>query len=83
MAAAHNHSLAVGDDVALVGYNDIPLAHLLPVPLTSVRTPFDQIATTAVDLMFESEPRTENIHRAMPTLIPRKSSGAPKLTKAS
>jgi hypothetical protein len=27
--------------------------------------------------------RTETIHRAMPTLIPRKSSGAPKLTKAS
>jgi LacI family transcriptional regulator len=83
MAAAYNHSLAVGDDVALVGYNDIPLAHLLPVPLTSVRTPFDQIAITAVDLMFESEPRTGTIHRAMPTLIPRKSSGAPKLTKAN
>ena len=26
MAAAHRHSLSIGDDLALVGYNDIPLA---------------------------------------------------------
>jgi LacI family transcriptional regulator len=83
MAAAHHHGLAVGDDLALVGYNDIPLAQLLPVPLTSVRTPFDQIATTAIDLMLQPAPAGEPVHRALPTLIPRKSSGAPKLTTAN
>jgi LacI family transcriptional regulator len=82
MAAAHEHSLSVGDDVALVGYNDIPLAHLLPVPLTSVRTPFDQLATTAVDLLLHSESIAEPIQRALPTLIPRRSSGTARLTKA-
>jgi LacI family transcriptional regulator len=80
MAAAHQHSLAVGEDLALVGYNDIPLAHLLPVPLTSVRTPFDQIAATAMDLMLQREPIDDPIRRALPTLIPRKSSGQPRVT---
>ncbi|AOW93851.1 hypothetical protein BFN03_17525 [Rhodococcus sp. WMMA185] len=53
------------------------MAHLLPVPLTSVRTPFDQIAATAVDLMLSPTPINDPIRRAMPTLIPRRSSGPP------
>jgi LacI family transcriptional regulator len=80
MAAAHQHSLSIGDDLALVGYNDIPLAHLLPVPLTSVRIPFDQIAATAIDLMLQTPPAGQLINRALPTLIPRKSSGTPRFT---
>jgi len=64
--------LAVGADVSIVGYNDIPLAAMLPVPLTTVRTPFDQIAASALDLLEEpgSEARTT---RTLPTLIPRAS----------
>jgi putative flavoprotein involved in K+ transport len=63
--------------VALVGYNDIPLAARLPTPLSSVRVPLDQIAATAIDLIVNpgAEP---HIRRSMPTLIPRQSSGAPK-----
>jgi LacI family transcriptional regulator len=82
MAAAHQQALTIGDDLALVGYNDIPLAGLLPIPLTSVRTPFDQIATTAIELMVQPEPPTEPIQRSLPTLIPRRSSGSPKLSAA-
>jgi LacI family transcriptional regulator len=80
MAAAHQHSLSIGDDLALVGYNDIPLARLLPVPLTSVHIPFDQIAATAIDLMLQTPPAGQPINRALPTLIPRKSSGTPRFS---
>lgn len=83
MAAAHQRSLSVGEDVALVGYNDIPLAQRLPVPLTSVRTPFDQIAATATDLMFATPPIGDPIRRAMPTLIPRRSTGAHRASTGS
>jgi LacI family transcriptional regulator len=83
MAAAHRSSLTVGDDVALVGYNDIPLSQRLPVPLTSVRTPFDQIAATALDLMLATTPVDDPIRRAMPTLIPRRSSGSHRATTAT
>jgi LacI family transcriptional regulator len=48
----------------------------------SVRTPFDQIATTAMDLMLRREPVDNPIRRALPTLIPRKSSSQPRVTAA-
>jgi LacI family transcriptional regulator len=66
--------LSIPSDVSLVGYNDIPIVSRLPVPLTSVRVPFDQIATAALDLL-ESGPtgKDDRIRAATPTLIPRRS----------
>ena len=77
MAAAHRKGISIPDDLALVGYNDIPLSARLPTPLTSVRVPLDQIAATAIDLIVN--PGTEPIiRRSMPTLIPRQSTGTPR-----
>ncbi|PZQ50708.1 MAG: LacI family transcriptional regulator [Rhodovulum sulfidophilum] len=71
--------LSVPEDVSLVGYNDIPIVSRLPAPLTSVRVPFDQIATAALELL-ASEPALprERFRVATPTLIPRRSSVAPR-----
>lgn len=74
IASAHRHGIEVGDDLALVGYNDTPLASRLPTPLTSVRVPLDQIAANAIDLIV-SPGKQPNIRKSMPTLIPRASSG--------
>jgi LacI family transcriptional regulator len=78
MAAAHAFGLQIPDDLSLVGYNDIPVVSRLPVPLTTVRVPFQQIAGTALDLLHEAangdDPRTVV---AAPTLIPRQSTGRP------
>ena len=77
MAAAHALGLRVPDDLSLVGYNDIPVVSRLPVPLTTVRVPFPQIAANALELLREAgndnPPRTLV---AAPTLIPRKSAVA-------
>ena len=77
MAAAHALGLRIPDDLSIVGYNDIPVVSRLPVPLTTVREPFHQIAANALDLLREagndSPPRTIV---ATPTLIPRKSTTA-------
>ncbi|MFD1214220.1 LacI family DNA-binding transcriptional regulator [Arthrobacter sp. GCM10027362] len=78
IAAAQRAGLAIGADVALVGYNDIPLAERLPVPLTSVRVPFDQIAESALRMLLEPAPGTGQVSRALPTLMPRASSGPPR-----
>jgi len=39
MGAARDRGMTVGADVALVGYNDVPLAAELPISLTSVHAP--------------------------------------------
>jgi LacI family transcriptional regulator len=77
MAAAHRSRITVGAGLALVGYNDIPLSARLPTPLSSVRIPLDQIAGTAIDLIVNPG-KEPHIRRAMPTLIPRESSGPPR-----
>ncbi|MCK5746610.1 LacI family DNA-binding transcriptional regulator [Oricola sp.] len=70
--------LSVPNDISLVGYNDVPIVKSLPVPLTSVRVPFDQIARAALDLLGrEAGGRAETIV-ATPTLIPRRSTAAPR-----
>lgn len=77
MAAAHRHSLRIGPDLALIGYNDTPLSARLPTPLTSVHVHLDQIARTAIDLIID--PRKEpRVRKSIPTLIPRESSGPPR-----
>jgi LacI family transcriptional regulator len=77
IAAAHRRHVTVGLDLALVGYNDIPLSSRLSTPLSSVRVPLDQIAGNAIDLIVNpgKEPR---IRKSMPTLMPRESSGSPR-----
>lgn len=76
MAAAHALGLSIPGDLSIVGYNDIPVVSRLPVPLTTVRVPFGQIAAAALDLLREATrghaPRTIV---ASPTLIPRRSTG--------
>ena len=77
MAAAHALGLPGPDDLSVVGYNDIPVVSRLPVPLTTVRVPFGQIAANALELLRDAgndnPPRTLI---AAPTLIPRKTTVA-------
>lgn len=77
IAAAHRCGIAVGQDLALVGYNDTPLSARLPTPLSSVRVPLAQIASTAIDLIVNPG-KEPHIRKSMPTLIPRESSGSPR-----
>jgi len=79
IAAAQRSHIAVGQDLALVGYNDTPLAARLPTPLSSVRVPLSQIASTAIDLLVNPG-KEPTIRKSVPTLIPRESSGPPRHT---
>ncbi len=71
--------LSVPDDISVVGYNDIPIVSHLPTPLTTLRVPFDQIASNALDLLASGTISSEDrIRISAPTLIPRKSSTKPR-----
>jgi LacI family transcriptional regulator len=67
--------LSVPEDVSVVGYNDIPIVSHLPTPLTTLRVPFEQIASNALDLLSSGAASVDDrIRISAPTLIPRKSS---------
>jgi LacI family transcriptional regulator len=75
MGALRSHGLMVGDDVAVVGFNDTSLAAELPIPLSSVRSPMLDIGRTAVRLLkrvLDGE-GVESV-RLEPTLCVRESS---------
>lgn len=74
LSSLARRGISVPDDVSMVGYNDIPLVRHLPVPLTSVRVPFDQVATSALELLgAETLTERDRVRIATPTLIPRRS----------
>src|SRR6185312_4110148 len=74
LSAVQRAGLRVPEDLSVVGYNDIPLAARLPVPLTTVRVPFREIADAAIGLLLDVQaggaPQTRTFS---PTLIPRAS----------
>jgi LacI family transcriptional regulator len=70
-----NAGLAIGRDVAIAGYNDLPQSAFLETPLTSVRTDIPRMgdaAATQLIAMIENRPAASLIIK--PTLIIRESS---------
>nr|WP_208407728.1 LacI family DNA-binding transcriptional regulator [Amycolatopsis granulosa] len=51
LGAVRDAGLRPGADVAVAGFNDIPLAAELPVPLTSVRSPMHEMGRRALELL--------------------------------
>lgn len=80
-AAVREHSLRVPEDVALIGFDDIPVCGLsiLETTLSSIAQPLDDIARAATDRLMdlmESETVSAPIHRLFPPkLVVRESSG--------
>jgi LacI family transcriptional regulator len=71
------HRVAVPDDVAIVGYDDIEFAAAAAIPLTSVRQPRHTIGRTAAELLLaeiRGEPGHEHRHIVLePELVVRAS----------
>jgi LacI family transcriptional regulator, galactose operon repressor len=53
MHAIRQHGLRVPDDIALIGYDDLPLAAYATPPLTSVHQPIGEMGAHAVRLLVE------------------------------
>lgn len=72
-AFAFRHQVAVPEEIALVGYDDIAFARSTVVPLTSVSQPADLMGRTALALLEEEI--------ASPDAAPRHVSFTPKLVE--
>jgi LacI family transcriptional regulator len=73
-ANCHKLNMKVGQDLALVGFDDNAFSELISPPLTSIRQDIDNICLTAVNKMFEETNKREVI-KITPKLIERKSVG--------
>lgn len=67
--------LRVPEDVALAGFDDIPMARFLTPPLTTVRVPIADLGRRACDLLLASTPRQQTVTLET-TLVVRRSSSA-------
>ncbi len=79
LSALRDAALRVPEDVAVGGFDDIPMAQYTSPPLTSVRVPMGTLGAEAVGLLMDAmtkEGRTRTLRRALPTkLVVRGSCG--------
>lgn len=80
MGALQEAGRAVPDDIALAGFDDIPMARYLTPGLTTVHVDMFQMGERAVGMLIDPErsaPGTEGRHEVLPTrLVVRASCGA-------
>ncbi len=79
MRALYETGLRPGEDIAVVGYDDIPMAQYLQPPLSSVRQPIAEVGERVVEMLLRVI-RGEPLERHVllePELIVRASSGGP------
>jgi len=76
LSALLSNNIRVPDEMSLIGYNDIPIVSRLPIPLTTLRVPFDFIAKEALSLLLDpNQASGDRMRISAPTLIPRRSTG--------
>lgn len=76
MEAIHKHGLRIPQDVAIIGFDDLPWAEALDPPLTVVRQPAYEVGRAAAELLLKrlSEPEAPAVWlRLRPKLILRSS----------
>lgn len=85
MRAAESRQLQVGLDLALVGFDDSPIAAVLRPALTSVQQPLEAVAEAVIDVLLNQgllnqggdQRRKSQGRLVQPTLAVRASSGSP------
>lgn len=79
LLALHETGYRVPDDVAVMGFDDLPAAQYTVPPLTTMRQPVYEKGQTAVDLLIDQieRPNAEPVHKELdPELVVRESCGA-------
>jgi DNA-binding LacI/PurR family transcriptional regulator len=71
LRALHERGLCVPDEMALAGYDDIPLAGQLSPPLTTVHIPARQLGRRAAEILFRrlENPSAEPVQEVLPTRL--------------
>jgi len=79
LAALHQHKTRVPEDMAIVGFDDIPLASYLNPPLTTVRLPAYELGLQSARMLIdriESKEMSQSFRLLETALVVRESCGA-------
>jgi LacI family transcriptional regulator len=85
LSAFRERGVAVPDDVALVGFDDVPIARYLAPPLTTVAVPIAELGRSAFDVlhaMTRGEPTPGN-RKLKTALVVRESCGSARVGRDS
>ena len=87
LSAVREAALRVPEDVAVVGFDDVPIAEFVNPPLTTVRVSIATLGATAAERLFaaiRALNKLERKHETLPTeLVIRRSCGATLFSPAS
>ena len=68
--------LRVPEDMALVGFDDVPIARFLDPPLTTVKVPIAELGRRGLQLLLDGDGKAVSPARLQTSLIVRRSCGA-------
>ncbi|GAA3326342.1 hypothetical protein GCM10020331_061840 [Ectobacillus funiculus] len=74
MIEAKGHSLRVPDDIAIIGFDDQPLAEMLDPKLTTIRQPVDQMGgkksvEVIIEMLHNPEMKTETYEMSIELVV--------------
>ncbi len=74
LAAFRERGIRTPQDIAVVGFDDIPPARFLDPPLTTVRQPLDDLGELSVRVLLRAIDGAEpTVHALAPTIVVRQS----------
>ena len=78
MSALRVAGISVPGDVSVIGFDDIPLAAQMPVPLTTIRQPMDELGAAAAELLLSGADAPTQHQTFSPVLTIRESTAKPR-----
>lgn len=78
MSALRVAGVSIPDDVSVIGFDDIPLAAQMPVPLTTIRQPMDELGAAAAELLLSGSDAPAQHQTFSPVLTIRESTAKPR-----
>ena len=78
MSALRVAGVSIPGDVSIIGFDDIPLAAQMPVPLTTIRQPMDELGAAAAELLLSGPDAPKQHQTFSPVLTIRESTARPR-----
>ena len=76
IAMAHQQRLSIPDDIAIVGYDDSPLASVIWPTLTTIRQPVEEMGQRAAELLMSAvRGNSQPADHVMPHTLIKRDSG--------